>query len=321
MMAGELAGSASHQPPVRVAVIGGGIIGLSTALALAEAGFAVQVLERGEPGRAASWAGGGILSALPPTEIPPGLHSLIEQSLKLYPRLCSQLNDSTGIDPEYWACGADYRNAAGEVIRYPELAQVRNPRLLQALQAAALARGVSMHSGVAAHSVEAVQGRLRTVMTSAGRIDCDRAVICAGAWSRELGLDDIRPIKGQMLLLRGVPGLLDRILIDDQSYGIPRRDGLILIGSTLEDVGFDLQPTAEARHWLLGRASCLRPGLENLPVEGHWAGLRPRPAGDLPWIGSDPVIQGLYYNTGHHRLGITLAPASAKRLLRAISDI
>lgn len=298
-----------------VAIIGGGIIGLSSALELAAAGFDVQVFERGSPtSRPASWAGGGILSALPPGQIPPGLESLLEESLELYPQFCRQLHDSTGIDPEYWRCGANVHHADGRISHVPELAQVRNPRLLRALRAALQARGVLIHQGVEALGIEPRTDSPLGIRTAQGRFDCDQAVICAGAWSAAWGADGLEPVKGQMLLLRGRPGELERMQISDAAYLIPRRDGRILVGSTLEQAGYDTLPTAQARAWLLDQVRQLAPGLERLPVEDHWAGLRPRPAGDLPLIGRDPVKQGLYWNTGHYRLGITLAPASARRL-------
>lgn len=296
-----------------VTVIGAGIIGLSTALELARAGLRVCVLDKGEIGREASWAGGGILSALPPGNIATELQPLLEESLRLYPSYCAQLYESTGIDPEYWRCGLRYSDS-GRVHWFPGIAQVRNPRLIKALQSNLERLGVTLRPHTAAVGFETQNGRLIAIRLAGGLIPCGKAVIAAGAWSGQLMPMEMKPAKGEMLLLRGQPGLLAHILMNGEVYLIPRRDGRILVGSTVEDAGFDATPTARARVWLMQQAAGLMPETRQLEIENHWAGLRPRPAGDLPWIGAAAGVRDLYLNTGHFRLGITLAPASAVRM-------
>lgn len=302
-----------------VVVIGAGIIGLTTARELQRAGLRVCVLDREQPARGASWAGGGMLTPLPPGLGAAPLQPLLRESLALYPALCSELHAATGIDPEYWCCGLSHVTRSG-TIEYPQIAQVRNPRLLKALLAHLHAVGVEIRPHCEVTGLEFEQNRLVAVRTMAGTIPCGRAVICAGAWSAQLAGLPVWPVKGQMLLLRGPPGLLQRIVMNDAVYVIPRRDGRILIGSTLEEAGFDRTPTVAARVGLLEQACGLVSDLRRLPIEDHWAGLRPRPADEAPLIGPDPIKQGLYYNTGHYRLGITLAPASARRLLPVLAE-
>src|SRR3546814_812568 len=141
--------------------------------------------------------------------------------------------------------------------------------------------------------------------------------VCAsdlGAWSADLGTNGVEPVKGQMLLLGGEPGALTRACIGDDVYLIPRRDGKILAGSTLEHQGFDLSLSETVRDDLHQRAKRIWPGVGALPVIGHWAGLRPYANRDAPLLEAVEGQSGLYVATGHYRLGITLAPASAMRI-------
>lgn len=304
---------------VDVVVIGAGVIGLTTALELARRGHMVCVVERGEVGRQCSWAGGGMLIPVPPEQPSPYVQSLLVQSQQMYPAYCARLHDETAIDPEYWACGARFIHGADEHW-LPDVAQVRNPRLLKALRKALeLSRmPVIEHTHVSGWILQG--DRLQGVRTSNGNIACGQVVLAAGAWSSELASAQIKPIKGQMLLLRGSPGQLDHIRISDYGYLIPRRDGCILLGSTIEDAGFDIQPTAAAKQTLLEQGSVLWPELGKLPVENQWAGLRPVAPDEQPVIGPCPQVIGLFYNTGHYRLGITLALASAERLVNLMAE-
>ena len=302
-----------------VVVAGAGIIGLTTALELARSGLKVCVLERDAAARQASWAAGGILSPLPPDDPVPEIRDLLDESLALYPDYCAGLREQTGIDPEFWRCGATMTRANGE--RWlPELAQVRNPRLLQALIAALRREGVRLIEQAPVLGWQKENGRLTGVLSSQGVIHCKRAVLAAGAWSGGLAAIQVKPVKGQMLLLRGEPGALDHMKIDEAAYLVPRRDGRILVGSTLEDSGFDLGTTAEARSQLMEHAVRLWPQAAHCPVEQQWSGLRPYPGQASPLMGPVPELEGLFVNTGHFRLGVTLSLASARRLTARLLD-
>ncbi|MFT4047245.1 MAG: FAD-dependent oxidoreductase [Solimonas sp.] len=300
-----------------VAIVGGGVIGLACAEALSRQGRSVCVIERGELGRAASWAGGGMLCPLPPDHVPEAIRPLLEESLALYPGWCERLQRESGIDPEYWECGADYFKADGRHLEYPRMAQVRNPRLLKALAGTLRRRGAALREHTEALGWIEDGGQVAGVRTSAGDVAARTVVLAAGAWSASLGAAGIAPAKGQMLLLRGAPGELPRLRIADDVYLIPRRDGHILVGSTVEDAGFDTTPTAQARDLLLARAQRVWPAAAGLPVVAHWAGLRPR--GEEPALGPDPQRAGLYLATGHFRIGITLAPASGQRIAEQLT--
>ncbi len=123
-----------------------------------------------------------------------------------------------------------------------------------------------------------------------------------------------------MLLFKAEPGFLSHILLAKGHYVIPRRDGRILVGSTMEDVGFDKSTTHQAMLNLRHFIHEYIPGLLNFPLERQWAGLRPGSPNGIPVIAPHPEIKDLYINAGHFRNGVVLAPASAKLLTDIIED-
>ena len=205
--------------------------------------------------------------------------------------------------------------------------QVRNPRLLRALT-----KAVELRGGVIIEDTEATRwnmagGRIESVSTSRGENHAAaNYVVTAGAWSGRLLHQhalklDIWPVRGQILLFKADPGLLDVIVLKEPEkfYLIPRRDGHILAGSTLEDAGFDKGPTAEAREILLAKAHALLPELTEEGLAAHWAGLRPGSPDNVPVIDRHPTIPNLYLNSGHYRYGVTMAPGSAQLISNVIS--
>lgn len=295
-----------------VAIVGGGVIGMACAEALSRDGKRrICIIEKDELGRAASWAGGGLLSPLPPDHIPEAIRPLLEESLALYPEWCERLHRESGIDPEYWVCGADYYKDDGTHIEYPQMAQVRNPRLMKALAETLRRRGVTMFTNTPVLGWQIDSGRVCAVRTERFDVECTQVILAAGAWSGPLGARGIVPVKGQMLLLASGGGALSKLLIGDDIYLIPRRDGQILIGSTIEDAGFDTTPTEEAEIALRARVARLWPEVRQRDIIGHWAGLRPRHTDDVPLLAQHPELPNLLLATGHFRIGLTLAPASA----------
>jgi glycine oxidase len=167
-------------------------------------------------------------------------------------------------------------------------------------------------------------GRVAAVQTKQGeRFSAGHVVVAGGAWSASLlaplGLAlPVSPVRGQMLLFRTEPGTVQRILLYKDRYVIPRRDGRVLVGSTLEHVGFNKQVTGVARDELVAAALEIVPALANYSVEKHWAGLRPGSPDGTPFIGKHPEISNLYVNAGHYRNGVVLGPASAALLAAGI---
>ena len=325
-------------------ILGGGIIGLSTALELARDGARVTVVERGVAGGESSWAGGGILSPLLPWNYTAPVNQLCDLGSALYPDWVADLQSATGIDPEYWRCGmrvlppfdadaaSDWCAQHGwplvqddNALWLPEVAQVRNPRLIKALRAAVLARGIRLLEGTEITAVTRDGSSLSAIETTQGRMAAATYIVAAGAWSQtvlgELAPHwPIKPMRGQMLLFRAEPGLLSHVILQQGIYLIPRRDGHILVGSTVEDVGFDKSTTDTARTMLHTAAIALLPALKSVPVIQHWSGLRPGSVDNIPTIARHPMIENLYANTGHFRYGVTMAPASARLLADLIAD-
>ena len=130
---------------------------------------------------------------------------------------------------------------------------------------------------------------------------------------------NIKPMRGQILLYENVPEKLENIIYSNGFYLVPRRDGLLLAGSTLEDVGFDKNTTEVVKQELQTKAESILPSLKHALIRKHWSGLRPGTPDNLPTIAAHPTIKNLYLNTGHFRYGLTMAPASAERVAALIN--
>lgn len=202
----------------------------------------------------------------------------------------------------------------------PGIAQVRNPRLVAALRAAVVQLGGVIREQCPATGVLTQGGRVTAVRTAAETFPADAVVLATGAWSG-LGLaglaatPQIRPIRGQMLLFKLAPGVLDTIVYRNGLYLIPRRDGHVLVGSTLEDAGFDKSTDDATRQRLHAEAAELLSALAAMQPVRHWAGLRPGSPDNIPVIDRHPDFDNVFVNTGHYRYGVTLAPAAAELLV------
>lgn len=333
-------------------IIGAGAVGLTSAQVLLQQGYRVTLVERGTVGQEASWAGGGILAPLCSWDYPEAVTRLAHRSMAMFDEATFRLYASTGVDTEYQHSGmlvlppfpqqhamqwcaqhqfdcetvelADCLPAQqGAGLLLPEVSQVRNPRLLRALR-----DRVELFGGVILERQEVLKievsgERAVGLITAQGILHAENYIVTAGAWStvllgeHALGLD-VRPIRGQMLLFKFDVPPFQHILVQDNLYFIPRRDGHVLVGSTLEQVGFDKSTTAEARDSLLRRVHAIFPDWhDRLPLM-HWAGLRPGTPDNIPTIGRHPRLSNLYANCGHFRYGVTMSLASAELLLNEI---
>jgi glycine oxidase len=201
-----------------------------------------------------------------------------------------------------------------------DIANVRNPRLVKSLKAALLAMpNVTIHEQCEVSDFVRDGDRVIGVSTPAGDVLGDSVVLAAGAWSGDLlgklGFElPVEPVKGQMILYKCGSDFLPSMILAKGRYAIPRRDGHILIGSTLEHEGYDKTPTGTALESLKASAVELIPALADAEVVGHWAGLRPGSPEGIPFIGAVPGHEGLWLNCGHYRNGLVLAPASCQLL-------
>lgn len=198
----------------------------------------------------------------------------------------------------------------------PGEAQLRNPRHLKALLAACQRRGVTLSPHTTVTDIQTAGDRVVAVETSTGRLTAAHYCVTAGAWSGALlarlgARAPVRPMRGQIVLLASAVRLLDRVVNVGPRYLVPRPDGRVLVGSTVEDVGFDKRTTAEAVGGLLRFALDLVPALRDAVVERTWAGLRPHTADGLPYLGRVAGLENASVATGHFRGGLHLSTGTA----------
>jgi glycine oxidase len=197
--------------------------------------------------------------------------------------------------------------------------QVENRALVRALIAACRGAGVAIHEHCPVAEITMSAGRAAGVETARGREDADIVALAAGAWSREIGgippaqRPPVRPIKGQMLAVQmdlRAPVLRHVVWLPNGGYLVPRNDGRLIVGGTVEERGFDTSITAGGLLTLIEAAWRAVPTIEELPIAETWVGFRPGSRDDAPMLGPSG-IEGLVIATGHHRNGILLTPVSA----------
>lgn len=332
----------------KVVVVGGGIVGCLTALELVKRGCQVTLVERNvvasQTSGESSWAGAGILFPLLPWMYKDAVNQLALAGAAMYPILCEHLLTVTGIDPELINCGmqilapADALTATNWCLNnnipvqansqglfLPNVAQVRPPQLLKALRLALIQSGVTLLERTELQALKQCEQLNRWQTTTGELLEAEQFVVTSGAWSFELLKNtaqqlNIKPMRGQILLYEQAGEKLTHIVYQDGFYLVPRQDGLLLAGSTLEDVGFDKNTTEDVKLALKIKAESILPSLKNANILKHWSGLRPGTPENLPTIAAHPSIQNLYLNTGHFRYGLTMAPASAQRIAGLMCD-
>jgi glycine oxidase len=331
-----------------VIVIGGGIIGLSLALALRKRGATVLVVERGEPGREASHAAGGMLVDCS-LETTAALQPLATASARMYPEFAHELQLESGVNVDLRDQGTIVFPSPEKVHEWseftsanllpsplnglePALAETKQPpfylkersvdprALSSAAWKTAKQRGVDFSSGDEVTAVTIVDGRAAGVKTIKTAFHAAKIVNCAGAWSGKIAPHAFptRPVKGQMLcLLMPSRTLLKHVIRAPQAYLIPRSDGRLLVGATVEEAGFDKRTDIATIQRLHRAALDLVPELRNGKILEDWAGLRPGTPDALPILGATPT-PGYYVATGHFRDGILLAPITAEVMASVI---
>jgi glycine oxidase len=370
-----------------VALVGGGIIGISAAFELAMRELRVVVLDQQECGREASWAAAGMLAPGSDDPHSEALVPLMKQSLGLYPEFVGAIERASrrstdfarrgALEVFFGVAGASERDRfvreqerlglsakaisvptaremepwlgpdASAVAWLPDEATV-DPRLLvDAARAAAEARGVDIRSNCRVTKIRREGGRCIGVVAGGEEMSSREVVITAGCFSAWHGEEIARcapthPVRGQMIALRPLAnsgaevgsdlasekrvGLersnagrkLRRVLRSVNGYLVPRSDGRILAGSTLENAGFEKIVTPAGLEKIIRAAVELAPALASAEIVETWAGLRPGTPDNLPILGRTN-IEGLIVATGHYRNGILLAPITAKLVAAWIS--
>lgn len=345
-----------------VIIVGGGVIGCSIALRLAEAGLKVTLIERGRAGCEASRAAAGMLSPQSEAHKESPFLDLCLRSRMIYRGFTDHLTELTGIDVEYrdegvlyvvlegddpkevdgwfnWQTRAGLKleriaesklrmdepvvteTATGAVF-IPGDHQVDNRKLMDAAALAARRAGADVIEGVEVSLFMIERDRVKGVRCGEDKIDAGAVVVAAGCWSGSLlaplGLNiQTIPARGQMIALKSAASHLNRVLHSRHCYLVPRRDGRILVGSTVEYAGFTKGVTAGGVGSLAAAAIELVPSLSEFEIVESWSGLRPDTLDHMPIMG-ETGIKNLFVASGHFRNGILLAPATAELMSELI---
>jgi glycine oxidase len=330
-----------------VIVVGGGIIGLSLGRELRKHGAEVLVVERGEPGREASHAAGGMLANCG-DETPAALQPLAQASAEMYPEFVHELEDESGVNVDLRSDGTllfpapghpvdqirgasalpqpvgelePGLNASGRTAVFLRERSVCPRALTQAVLKAAKHRGVDVASGSTVTSVDVSGVRATGVITDKTSYHGGAVVNCAGAWAGQIRPLELpaRPVKGQMVcFVMPRRDVLRHVVRSPEIYLIPRSDGRLLAGATVEEAGFDKRTVAETIQRLRQAAIVMLPALEQARVLEDWAGLRPGTPDSLPILG-ETSVPGYFAATGHFRDGILLAPVTAHIMRRVVT--
>jgi glycine oxidase len=334
-----------------IVVVGGGVIGLSLAWLLRKHGANVLVVEKGEPAREATHAAGGMLAYCDP-HTSANLLLLATASARRYPEFVHELMDESGESPDLRDAGTLAVFENGEIpscdnarlLTEPELAQLEplltlrqtvcflpessvDPRALgSALVKAAKHRGVDFVTGSPVIEVLVESGRAAGVRTTKSHYPAPFVINCAGAWAAQLQPfgPPTCPVKGQMVCVVPEPGshhpgpLIEHVVRTPDIYIIPRSDGRILLGATVEDAGFDKHVDADTVHRLHQAAAKVAPVIGQMRILEVWAGLRPGSPDTLPILG-ETKLPGYFSATGHYRDGILLAPITAHLMTQLLT--
>jgi glycine oxidase len=342
-----------------VAVVGGGVIGLALARELSFRGVDVVVIERGRTGEEASSAAAGLLTAQSDASAPSPFFDFARESRDLYPQWTGAIEQETGLsvgwrptgvlrcgpaevlDRFLWQldsglpierldAGEIHRHSAGRIapdvrdaLFFPRDSVVYSRWLVRALRRSLEMRGVRVLEGVAVTRFLIERETCRGVATSEGTLSAARVVDAAGAWA---SLDPtlpfavpVEPVRGQIVELADA-GPFPTVLESEDVYLVPRADGRVLVGATIERTGFRKEVTAAGVARLLTAAIALAPSLETALFSDAWAGLRPGTPDGLPLIGESP-IRALYLAAGHFRNGVLLAPITALRVADLVTGV
>jgi glycine oxidase len=330
-----------------VIIVGGGIVGLSLSIELRKSGASILVVERGEPGRESSHAAGGMLVDCA-VETAPAVQELATASARIYPEFVQELEAESGLKVDLRDQGTillpSAEHAAHPALQAsridpvqlsefePSLSECDCPVFLlkersvdpRALTAAVIktakSRGVDFSSGDEVTAVNISDGAASGVTTSKTFFLAPKVVNCAGAWAGQLGPQPLptRPVKGQMLcLIMPSRTLVKHVIRAPSVYLIPRSDGRLLVGATVEEAGFDKRTDRETIQRLQAEAIALVPKLREAKILEAWAGLRPGTPDALPILGATRT-PGYYVATGHFRDGILLAPITASIMAQVI---
>ena len=330
---------------VKIVVIGAGIVGCLTAIKLKETGFDVTIVDKSQLGAESTWAGAGILFPLMPWQYEARVFDLCKNASKFYKAFSKKLFQHTKIDPEYIESGlvctppfdkknvldwagknnlnvCEYKHKEESSYLFKFVGQIRAPRLMKSIKLYMKDLGINLLEETQLKHLKDNNINVKEWPTvGEDKISGDIFVITSGAWSFELKKhykEMIYPVRGQMIQYKKTKVTLKHILYSDDFYVLQRKDGIILAGSTVENVGFDKTVSKFYLKKLMKKAEKLVPELNGLEPETQWAGIRPGIKGNVPLIQKDKYHDNVFINSGHFRYGLTMAPQSAEEVCNMI---
>jgi glycine oxidase len=329
---------------MNVLVLGGGVIGCAVAYYLAQEGATVTLLERDTCARHASGAAAGILD---PFHIERPVRDWAEASLKLFGPVCAQIQEVTGIDPLYdptmrkiavayeplhksveegieklspgeaLALVPQLNPDIDHALLYPQVPCLDAKRYTQGLAKLIATLGVRVLENMHVDQLLIQQQKVVGVQAGERTFYADQVVDCTGSWAGNLAPLEtaIRPARGQIIVIQTPPGWLSQVVYaPGDTYLGPKLDGRILLGSTVEDAGYDDSVTVEGALGILARATKAVPQIAQFPLLTYWGGLRPRASDDFPVIGPHSSLENLWVATGHFRNGVILSLITGQEL-------
>jgi glycine oxidase len=349
---------------MRVAIIGGGIMGCASALALAARGAEVVLLERSVPGAEASSAAAGVLGAQIEGRAHRPMLATLARARAEYAGWAEELRARTGIDVGHRVTGllrlavsepeareiaevAAWQTREGLVaevltpdqarrvepeladdfvsaVHYPDESQVDPPALLRALVACVAKANVDVRTGATVQRVMVESGAcVGVALEGEGTLRADATVLAAGSWSSLVpgvpeAVPKVRPVRGQIVLLEERPPRVRTMVARGEAYLVPRGDGRVVCGSTMENVGYQRGVTAGGVHAILDGVLRAVPSLGRAEVAATWSSFRPFAGDETTWLVGPSPLPGLFLATGHHRNGILLAKETADRIATAV---
>lgn len=294
----------------RAVVVGAGIIGCAIARDLAVRGISCTIVDPRPIAGGATQASAGMLAPYVEAHERGPLLDLAVQSLALYDDWIAAVRAESGVDVEYRRIGT--LETPSNRVR-PEHGYVAAEPLALALARAAEQRGAAFVRDRVIRIVRERDG-LRAVTTT-GAIECTHVILASGAWTNAIeGIrtPPLRPVRGQLLYLGWNAAPVTTIVWGPRCYVVPRLDGTVLVGATVEEAGFDERATAEGIRGLLDAVCELLPAAREATFLGARVGLRPATPDELPVLGADASAPGVIYAVGHYRNGVLLAPITAK---------
>ena len=340
-------------------VVGAGVIGCAVAHQLARRGAAVRVFEARAVAAGATQASAGVLAPYIEAVSRGPLFDVSVRSLELYPAFLNEVRADSGVDVEFAVCGtleiaideaaaATLRSEAADhgewldntaaralepalpstiagALLVREHGYVAPSQLTEALTWAALRHGAEFETGRRVMAVESRNDRPVVRTNDGSEWTADRVVLAAGSWSGGIQIDEpaahaVRPVRGQLLHLRWSGDALRHVFWGPDCYVVPWRDGTVLVGATVEEVGFDERTTAAGVRDLLGAVCELLPAASGATFTGARVGLRPASTDGLPIIGESARVSGTVLALGHYRNGILLAPITGRAVAEMILD-